>query len=307
MKKWGVTISCLVGLLFSSTVANATVQYKDVLPKDNFYSAVESLIDQKAISNTLEYFRPNDYVTRGQAAKIIAISAGLDYENARDLDNFKDVPKSHQFYKYIRVMHSAGIISGYNFYEFGVNDHLTRGQMAKILVKSFDVPLLSIYSFNNPKKFTDLVREYDNGEFGYKQFGREVMSLNYFNLVAGISEANYGLNQPVTRSQLVLMIDKLQKYKNSYSNLRKLNMYEQFTNPNNIHSLSVEDESIAYIAAYTTEYGTTYSHENPVKPMTVLIKPVKEGSTVIKADNGESIRVTIFERDGVLRASYEKM
>lgn len=307
LKKLGLTIFCTSGLLFTSTSASAAVHYKDVLPTHNFYNAVESLIEQESISSTLNYFHPYEYVTRGQAAKIIAISAGLDFENARDLDNFKDVPKSHQFYKYIRVMHSEGIISGYNFHEFGVNDYLTRGQMAKILVQSFNVPLLSIYSFNNPRKFSDLVKEYENGDFGYNQFGREVMTLHYFNLVAGISESEYGLHQPVSRSQLALMIEKLQKYKESYTNLRKFNMYELFTDIESIHSLTVEDESIAYIAAYTTIYNTPYSNEYPINPEIVLIKPIKEGITVIKANNVESIRVTIFKRDGLLRASYEKM
>ncbi|MEO4054301.1 S-layer homology domain-containing protein [Solibacillus sp. CAU 1738] len=306
MKNWVMTIICTFGLLFISSEAKAAMQYKDVQPTHNFYSAVESLIEQKAISSHLDYFRPNEYVTRGQAAKIIAIAAGLDYENATDLDNFKDVPKSHQFYKYIRIMHNKGIITGYNFYEFGVNDYLTRGQMAKILVQSFNVPLLSIHTFNNPEKFTDLLKEYDGG-FGYKQFGREVMTLNYFNLVAGISESEYGLSKPVTRSQLALMIEKLQKHKDSYTNLRKFYMYEQFTNPDDIHKLVIEDESIARIVAYTSDYGTIISYENPIKPAIVFIKPVKVGTTVITADNGESIRVTIFERDGVLRASYEKL
>ncbi|RKJ71637.1 S-layer homology domain-containing protein, partial [Butyricicoccus sp. 1XD8-22] len=52
-------------LMFSSVggVSAATVHYKDVKETDNFFKAVENLLEQKAISQTLPTFRPYETVS----------------------------------------------------------------------------------------------------------------------------------------------------------------------------------------------------------------------------------------------------
>ncbi len=49
------------------------------------------------------------------------------------LATFPDVPKSHPFFKFVEALHSAGITSGYPDGRFGVDDSITRGQMAVFL------------------------------------------------------------------------------------------------------------------------------------------------------------------------------
>lgn len=310
MKKIICSVALGLSLLVALHSAEASVHYKDVKPTDNFYPAVESMIEQGAISSTLPYFNPNEKVTRGQAAKMIAIAAGLDYENVSQFDNFKDVPKTHQFYPYIDEMHSKGIISGYNYYEFGVNDYLTRGQMAKILVNAFNVPLIAIESYEDPvPKFKDIYTYRHNGlELVYKQHGLEIMSLKYFNLLSGLSEDEYGINKPVTRSQLVLLIDKLQKNKESYSNLRKLNLTQYFENYTLATPITIEDTSIVKVVAYLPYniFGFYYI-DSPKELDFALLKPLKEGTTTITSNNGEKISVTVYKKDGVLRTSFEKL
>ncbi len=46
---------------------------------------------------------------------------------------FKDVPTSHPFFKFVEALHAAGITNGYPDGRFGVNDPITRGQMAVYL------------------------------------------------------------------------------------------------------------------------------------------------------------------------------
>jgi hypothetical protein len=43
---------------------------------------------------------------------------------------FSDVPPTHQFYKFVEALAAAGITAGYGDGRFGVNDPVTRGQMA---------------------------------------------------------------------------------------------------------------------------------------------------------------------------------
>ena len=46
---------------------------------------------------------------------------------------FTDVPTTHPFFKYIEALHAAGITAGYADGRFGVNDAISRGQMAVFL------------------------------------------------------------------------------------------------------------------------------------------------------------------------------
>ena len=86
-------------------------------------------------------FRPNDDITRGQAAKIISNAAGYSEDIPASRQSFVDVPPSSPFWLYIERMHEHGTIGGYpcgedeepcpgNYYRPGAR--LTRGQLAKI-------------------------------------------------------------------------------------------------------------------------------------------------------------------------------
>jgi len=60
----------------------------------------------------LPYFLPNNTVTRGQVAKMIAIAVGLP-DAADGTQSFQDIPANSPFYKWIEAMHQAGAIGGY--------------------------------------------------------------------------------------------------------------------------------------------------------------------------------------------------
>ena len=47
--------------------------------------------------------------------------------------DFTDVPPSNQFFRFVEALYHAGITAGYGDGRFGVNDPLTRGQMAVFL------------------------------------------------------------------------------------------------------------------------------------------------------------------------------
>ncbi len=90
------------------------------------------------------YFRPVNLVTRGQAAKIVSLAAGLS--GTPSAQHFSDVPPSNVFYSWIEQMAAAGILSGYTcgtlpsepcdsaqrpYFRPAAN--VTRGQLAKII------------------------------------------------------------------------------------------------------------------------------------------------------------------------------
>ena len=102
------------------------------------YDSVMSLMSRGVIDGFTDgSFRPGADVTRGQAAKFIVEILDLNTTYIVDPE-FKDVPKSHRFYKYIAALANEGFISGYKDGNYGVNDGLKRSQMAKILTDAYD-------------------------------------------------------------------------------------------------------------------------------------------------------------------------
>jgi hypothetical protein len=85
------------------------------------------------------YFRPDNWVTRGQISKMAAIAFGFNEPVSGQ--TFTDVPPTHTFYQYIERMARRGIIGGYSQPSqcptgvpcFRPSDNVTRGQACKIV------------------------------------------------------------------------------------------------------------------------------------------------------------------------------
>lgn len=83
-----------------------------------------------------QQFKPNETVTRGQASAMINRVLGLQASSA---STYSDVGTTHSFAKDIAAMTEHGILFGYSNGTFGVNDTLTKGQLAVILNRAFDI------------------------------------------------------------------------------------------------------------------------------------------------------------------------
>ncbi len=105
----------------------------DVSINDPLYPAVYSLFNQDIITGFNDYtFRPNQSVTRGEAAKMIAKTIGVDDNLVPDMD-FKDVSKTSWYYKPVVALNKIGALQGYKDGLIHPNDTVTRAQMAKML------------------------------------------------------------------------------------------------------------------------------------------------------------------------------
>ncbi|HST04451.1 MAG TPA: S-layer homology domain-containing protein [Chloroflexia bacterium] len=63
-------------------------------------------------SGNLPYFWPNDNVTRGQVAKVVAMGAALPTPTPGQ-QTFQDVATNSTFWQWIEELSTAGAISGY--------------------------------------------------------------------------------------------------------------------------------------------------------------------------------------------------
>jgi hypothetical protein len=134
-------------------------RFTDVCPGDYFYTATLNLVDAGVISgyNTvppcdapshISCFRPQISITRGQAAKVIALGATLP-SNLQGAPHFTDVPGDHIFYNWVEFAYNAGVVSGYpcgganepcdsaNRSYFRPGATITRGQLSKMVSQAF--------------------------------------------------------------------------------------------------------------------------------------------------------------------------
>lgn len=81
-------------------------------------------------------FKPDNNLTRAHAALLISRVLQLP---AGGSTKFRDVPATHRYAKEIAAVYEAGIMSGKDATTFDPNGLLTRAQMAKILVNSYDL------------------------------------------------------------------------------------------------------------------------------------------------------------------------
>jgi peptidoglycan DL-endopeptidase CwlO len=109
--------------------------YSDVPKSHVAYDAIYTLGNKNIImgyeDNT---FRPDEPVTRGQAAAIMNRKLK---KVPKSLSAFKDVPTSSRFAKDIAAIKELGIINGFKDGTFRPNEYMTRAEMAVIVQNAF--------------------------------------------------------------------------------------------------------------------------------------------------------------------------
>jgi S-layer homology domain len=116
---------------------SAETTFKDVQSNFWAYKEINFLKDFNIINGYPDgTFQPNNTITRAQAAIMLKRAFNLDTSSVKD-PLFKDVNKDYHAYKEIAAVVEAGFMEKGEY--FRPNDYLTRGEMAKILVKAFNL------------------------------------------------------------------------------------------------------------------------------------------------------------------------
>lgn len=179
--------------------ADAAKSFSDLTPANVHYDNVMNLVERGVITGYPDgTFKPNQSISRAHAAKIIAKALGLDTKNVKN-PNFKDIPTNYAYYGEIAALANAGIINGYPDGTFKPNATLTRGQMAKIIARAFE---LTGNANNLP--FKDIA----NSEY------KEYIAALYANKVTtGTTPTTYSPVNPVTRGQLASFVVRAEEAK----------------------------------------------------------------------------------------------
>jgi len=139
----------MVFFLITSGVISHKVSassFQDLNEIDRFYNEIVYLYEQGIITGYSDtIFKPNAPVSRAEVAIMLGRAIGVEGEQ-KDT-SFIDVSKSMKSSGYISALKHAGIISGYGGNEFKPYSKVSRGEMAIMLAKAFELNEEAPYTF----------------------------------------------------------------------------------------------------------------------------------------------------------------
>ncbi|WP_196426568.1 S-layer homology domain-containing protein [Lysinibacillus cavernae] len=216
-------------------IASEASSFKDVQRTHQFYDEIKNLNDRGIINGFQDgTFKPEQNLTRGQAAKIIAGVLGLDTSNVNN-PNFKDISTSHLYFGAIAALKHEGIIDGYEDGTFRQDEFIQRNHVAKILANAFNLKA----SNTNSLPFTDVRADYKDA----------IAALYENNVTTGKTATLFDGSSNVTRGQMAAFITRS----------------EAVSNPTTQPSQSVTFKVEEYTANEIAINGTTYLFDDSVK------------------------------------------
>ena len=130
--------------------------------------------------------------TRADVAEMLSNKLNLSGHSTGT--TFKDVATNHPQLSDINAVAAAGIFSG-NAGNFNPDSHLTRAEMAKVLVEAFNLTGTSNVAFKDVAA--------NNWANPY------IQTLYALDITRGYGNGNFGVNDKVTRSQLKMFIERI--------------------------------------------------------------------------------------------------
>lgn len=252
MKK-KIVIALIALFLLFGNFSGKIEAFSDV-PNHTYYAdAIKDLANRNIINGFPDgTFRPNEKITRGQVAALVAKSLNLKPDNSTTL-TFSDVPSTHYFYPYITALAQLKIINGYTNGKFGVNDTMTRGQAAKVLTLAYS--LLEGNTVNTP--FTDI---------STTMFAPYIETLYAHRITNGLTKTRYGPNDSLTRGSVAVLIQRLEQVKR---NEQTVITYDQ---------LNANSVDVSYEYQETNDLIAVYNDKLNRK---IIITPLKAGHSTL--------------------------
>ena len=242
-------LACLFFSLSGHVSANT---FQDIPANSELHLAVSSLHTQQVVSGYEDAtFRPNKSVTRGQLAKMIAVS--LQFTTKEQTSAFIDVPNTHANFAYIQALVERNIISGYPDDTFKPNVVVTRSQAAKMIAAAFSVKAYdAILPFSDVKQTSERYRD--------------IQALYFNGITAGTSATTYSPAKNVTRGQAALFIFRALQLKNGAA----------------IHEISMNTTQTSIVAT------DSYFYKTVIVGNKIRILPLVNGTGKLFIKNGSN-------------------
>lgn len=191
-----VAITSLAFTAVASVTAAATPTFKDVPTSHAYYEYIELLASKNIVNGVGNgLYAPNDFVTRGQFAKMIVKALNLEADITH---NFTDVPKTHIFYKEISTLATLNITLGKGDNKFKPNDKVTREEIALFISRALQI------SSTKDNPFTDV-----------DKYQHAISALYEKEIAKGKTATSFGPKQNSTRAEVAAFIARTMKYSES--------------------------------------------------------------------------------------------
>lgn len=121
----------------TASASGVTLPFTDV-PNSMWYATYVRYALSANIISSSDAFRPNDPISRGEVAKILALTLGTPISEYVGV--FTDVPKSYSLALYIEALKQGKIFDGQATERgliFRPVDNITRAEIAKVVVRTF--------------------------------------------------------------------------------------------------------------------------------------------------------------------------
>ncbi|OXS79084.1 S-layer homology domain-containing protein [Domibacillus enclensis] len=189
---------------FVATAATATLVASAVTPAfaaetgaaatftdvpERYQTAVDYLLENQVTNGyTDTQFGTTMSIKRVDAAVMIAKALDLDLSD-RPASGFSDVPERAAVY--VDALKAEGIVNGKSATEFGAAENITRGEMALIVAKAYDLT-----GDGSDLPFTDVAPRYQDA----------VAALVDAGITFGKTATSFGTTQEITRGEFALFL-----------------------------------------------------------------------------------------------------
>lgn len=189
-----LTTSYAVSLTNTSEEVLAASIAKDVSQSHWARSSIEHMLEKHYMTNYQDgSFRPEQTITRAEAATAIARSMQLNLDNNYS-PNFKDLSAKHPNYKEICALVKLGVLQNGDY--FNPDAPLQRAQIAKMLTLAYKIEVDS----KNNSKFSDVKQGYWAKDY--------IESLADVGVIKGINAQQFAPNRLVTRAQFASLVER---------------------------------------------------------------------------------------------------
>ena len=200
MKK--IALIFVIGFLsmFYLTPAQANARFADVPTSHGAYEEIGYLVDLGVIKGYTEggktIFKPNNSVTRGQAAKMVVV-ATKQQPLIVGKSSFSDVTLGTELSGYVERAVALGYFKEYSVGKFGPNVPLTRDEMSRVLANAFGLTITQYENLAVP--FTDVSKS--SSYYPY------IAAIYYNGITKGdATGTKYNAKEAVKRSQFASFV-----------------------------------------------------------------------------------------------------
>lgn len=184
--------------IFGGQKVEAATSFADIPSKDEALEEISYLTRLGVIAGYTEggkvYYKPYNLVTRGQAAKMVVISAGYQPLSVAK-STYSDVQVGTELSGYVERATQLGLFSKSTNGKFNPNTALLRGEMSYVLAKAFKLDSSQYADLELP--FADIMT--NNAYYQY-------ISAIYYNGITQGSNGKYNTSSHVTRKQFALFV-----------------------------------------------------------------------------------------------------